>query len=51
MWLLDARNSVTPPQDIDVLGATVEVSATDVSGELHPGTIANDLSRRSRQRL
>lgn len=51
MWLLDDRTSVTPPAGVDVSGLTVEVSASDVSGELHPGTVANDLSRRSRQRL
>jgi hypothetical protein len=51
VWLLDERTSYTPPSDIDVSGATVEVSTNDASGDLHPGTIANDLSRRSRQRL
>lgn len=51
VWLLDDRTSFTPPADIDVSGSTVEVSVSEVSGELHPGTVANDLTRRSRRRL
>lgn len=51
VWILDERTSVTPPSAIDVGSATVAVSASEVSGDFHPGTLALDLTRRARQNL
>lgn len=51
LWILDQRTSVTPPIALDLGTPSVEVSATEVSGEFHPGFLADELSRRARQRL